>query len=283
MSIQNGMITAVTGAQTKRRDRTHGGERGVLPAPAASPVHPYPLQRRQPTNRLRFQGGTINIDGLDPSNPLTRRLPLHQIVNCGLISAPSGPVNMTAQNRVYLETGSSINVNGSWITEAAAANTTQVQLNSVNLRDYPDQKSGILQGATVTVNNLLGSSIGDISGSLNTQQQTALQRSLQGGKIYIASQGDVIVKQGASVDFEGGGTRYKAGYITTTDLVSGNKIYAISNAPETLHYSQIMNVSSYMNSYVEGANAGLLSLAARQIVLDGNIQGTATAGALSDQ
>ena len=35
---------------------------------------------------------------------------------------------------------------------------------------------------------------------------------------------------------------------------------------------------SYVNSYVEGANAGLLSLAARKIVLDGNIQGTATAG-----
>ena len=240
---------------------------------------PISTSKETADQSFRFQGGTITIEGLDPSNPLNPATGVNQIVNCGLISAPSGSVSMTAQNRVYLEKGSSIDVNGSWITEAAAANTTQVQLNSVNLRDYPDQKGGILQGATVTVNNLLGSSIGDISGSLNTEQQTALQRSLEAGKIYIASQGDVIVKQGASVDFEGGGTRYKAGYITTTDLVSGNKIYAISNAPETLHYSKIMNLTSYMSSYVEGANAGLLSLAAGKVVLDGNIQGKATAGA----
>ncbi len=151
-------------------------------------------------------------------------------------------------------------------------------MNSVNLRDDPNQKNGILKGATVTVNNLLGSSIGDISGSLTTQQQTALQRSLTGGSIYIASQGDVIVREGASLNFAGGGTNYSAGYITTTELISGNKTYAINNAPETLTYNGIVNVSNYVNSYVEGANAGLLSLGARNIVLDGNIQGAATAG-----
>ena len=46
-------------------------------------------------------------------------------MNCGVISAPSGTVNMTAQNRVYLETGSSIDVSGSWVYESAAANTTR--------------------------------------------------------------------------------------------------------------------------------------------------------------
>ena len=38
-----------------------------------------------------------------------------------------------------------------------------------------------------------------------------------------------------------------------------------------------------MNSYVEGANAGSLSLAAGKIVLDGNIRGAATAGVYQTQ
>ena len=277
--VQNGVITAITALKAKRTNRTRGVGHSVHRLRERHKSPPISTSKETADQSFGFLGGTITIEGLDPSSPMKPALGVDQIVNCGSISAPSGIVNMTAQDRVYLENGSSINVNGSWIRQAAAANTTQVQLNSVNLRDDPDQKGGILQGATVTVNNLLGSSIGDISGSLNTEQQTALQRSLQGGQIYVASQGDVIVKQGASVDFSGGGSRYNAGYITTTDLVSGNKIYAISNAPETLHYNRILNLTSYMSSYVEGATAGTLSLAARQIVLDGNIKGAATAGA----
>ena len=104
----------------------------------------------------------------------------------------------------------------------------------MNSADYPDQKNGILQGATVTVNNLLGSSIGDISSSLSTQQQTAMQHSVNGGTINISSQGDVIVKEGALLNFSGGGANYDAGNITTTGLVSGGKTYAINDAPEAL-------------------------------------------------
>jgi filamentous hemagglutinin family protein len=274
---QNGVITAVT-ALKKNGEIELMASDSVITGAGSITSTPISTSTETADQSFGFQGGVISILGLDPLNPLNPAAAVTQIVNQGLIQAPSGTIIMNAQNRVYLETGSSIDVSGSWIDEPAAANTTHVQLNSVNLRDDPDQKNGILKGATVTVNNLLGSSIGDISGSLNTQEQTALQRSLTGGSISIASQGDVIVKEGASLDFSGGGTNYTAGYITTTELVSGGKTYAISSAPEALTYNQILSVSTYMNSYVEGANAGSLSLAARQIVLDGNIQGAATAG-----
>ena len=274
---QNGVITAVTALKANGQIELMASD-SVTTGAGSITSTPISTSTETADQSFAFHGGTINIVGLNPSNPSNPTTSATQIVNQGLIEAPSGTVNINAQNRVFLETGSSIDVSGSWVNAPASANTTQVQLNSVNLRDDPDQKSGILKGATVTVNNLLGSSIGDISGSLNTQQQTALQHSLTGGKIYISSQGDVIVKEGASLNFSGGGTNYTAGYITTTELVSGGKTYAISSAPEALTYNQIMNVSTYMNSYVEGANAGLLALQTRQIVLDGNIQGAAKAG-----
>ena len=111
-------------------------------------------------------------------------------------------------------------MSGNWIDESASANVTQVQLNSVELRDYPDQKNGILKGATVTVNNLLGSSIGDISQYFETQEKTAIEQSLQGGTINLVSSGDIIVKQGASLNFSGGGVNYSGGNVTTTGLIS---------------------------------------------------------------
>ncbi len=218
-----------------------------------------------------FGGGTIYLGGLDSSGA-------QYIENCGLIQAHSGTVNLQAQQRVFLDNGSSIDVSGNWIDESASANVTQVQLNSVELRDYPDQKNGILKGATVTVNNLLGSSIGDISQYFETQEKTAIEQSLQGGTINLVSSGDIIAKQGASLNFSGGGVNYSGGNVTTTGLICGNKVYNINSAPETLQYTGMTTVTTYVNSYVEGADAGLLQLQGRTIVLDGSIQGQPTAG-----
>ncbi|MGO9018926.1 MAG: filamentous haemagglutinin family protein [Syntrophobacteraceae bacterium] len=271
---QNGVITAVAGLKNSAEidlmasDIVFFGAGSITNAPISPSTDTADLS-------FGFHGGVINILGLNPFNSTQG---VNEIVNRGLISAPSGTVNMTAQNRVYLETGSSIDVSGSWIDESASANVIDVQMNSVNLRDEPVQKNGILLGKHVYVNPLLGSSIGDISGALQAQSETALQRSLNGGSININSSGDLIVKQGATIDFSGGGIRYAAGDVPTTQLVSGNKVYDISDAPEDLIYDKIITTTTYMNSYVEGANAGTLTANAYHIVFDGQLQGSATAG-----
>ncbi len=276
---QNGTISAVNAIETAGAIELMAS--GSVSFGAGS-ITQTPISTTTDTadQSYNYNGGTITIGGLDPNNPLQPAAAYDPqlISNYGLIQAPAGYINMTAQNRVFFGNGSTVDVSGLWIDKPASANTTQIQLNSVELRDFPEQKNGILHGATITVSNLLGSSIGDISGSLLSQQETAQERSLQGGNIAISSQGDVIVTQGASVDFNGGGTNYSAGNITTTALMAGNKTYAINNAPETLHYTGITNVTTFMNSYVEGANAGSLSLQARKVVLDGNISGAAHAG-----
>ncbi len=226
-----------------------------------------------------FQGGVISIRALDPSDPLNSPNGIKYIDLGGVIEAPSGSVSMNAGQRVLMENGSSIDVSGSWLDESASANVIKVQMNSDVLRDEPVQKKGILLGQYVYVNPLLGSSIGNISGALTAQNETALQQSVKGGTIDINSlSGDVIVKQGASINFSGGGINYSAGDVPTTKLAVGNKVYDISDAPENLHYDQIINTTTYVNSYVEGANAGTLTLNARRLVLDGQLEGSATVG-----
>ena len=188
---------------------------------------------------------------------------------------------LNAGNRVFLASGSSIDVSGFWSDETAAALALQVQLNSVELADAYGQKGGILQGATITVNLLTGCSIGNIASDILAQQQTAQQQAINGGSIIIegSSSSDIIIKQGATLNFSGGGINYSGGYVDSTKLVSGGKIYDISNAPLYLTYDQIIEgVGTYVAAHKQGGNAGSLTLAAGTIVLDGQLDGSATRG-----
>ena len=226
-------------------------------------------------------GGVINMHGnfANPEDP--NLVPTGLIELGGSIYAPAGSVTLNAGNRVFLASGSSIDVGGLWSDETAAALAMQVQLNSVELADAYGQKSGILQGQTITVNLLTGCSIGNIASDILAQQQTAQQQAINGGSIIIegSSSSDIIIKQGATLNFSGGGINYSGGYVDSTKLVSGGKIYDISNAPLYLTYNQIIEgVGTYVAAHTQGGNAGSLNLAAGTIVLDGQLDGSATRG-----
>ncbi|MBE9551115.1 MAG: hypothetical protein IMF13_03610, partial [Proteobacteria bacterium] len=190
---------------------------------------------------FEFQGGNIQIRGLDPERPSNPQIPVKRIEHRGVICAPSGTVNMEAEERVYLESGSRIDVSGMWVNKSGEANLIEAQLNSAQLRDDYGQKGGLLQGETITANALAGSTIGDISGHLTSEEMTALERSTKGGTINIsASSGDIIVKDGAMIAFSGGGIRYGEGNLQTTKLLAGDRIYDISEAPQWIQYDKIM-------------------------------------------
>ncbi|MGA9110651.1 MAG: filamentous haemagglutinin family protein [Smithella sp.] len=226
-------------------------------------------------------GGVINMHGNFANPEDLNSVPTGLIELNGNIYAPSGSVTLNAGNHVFLASGSSIDVSGVWSNETAAALALQVQLNSVELADAYGQKGGILQGATITVNLLTGCSIGNISSDILAQQQTAQQQAINGGSIIIegSSTSDIIIKQGATLNFSGGGINYSGGYVDSTKLVSGGKIYDISNAPLYLTYDQIIEgVGTYVAAHKQGGNAGSLNLAAGTIVLDGQLDGSATRG-----
>ena len=74
-------------------------------------------------------GGVINMHGnfANPEDP--NSVPTGLIELNGIIYAPSGSVTLNAGNRVFLASGSSIDVSGVWSDETAAALALQVQLN----------------------------------------------------------------------------------------------------------------------------------------------------------
>lgn len=244
-----------------------------------------------------------------------------RIEHRGNIRAPAGVVAMEAVDRIYLETGSSIDVSG--VEVELPADILSAKLNSLELRDVYGQKTGVLLGTTVTTSDIAGSAVGDLSKIIISQARTALERSIGGaprtivdqntgtinynnrqtGIINLTAAGDLIVKQGAVLDFSGGGASYTSGFYDATKLLSNNKIYDIANAPLYLNYDRIMgsytkkydrfgvkdtytgmyyggasSLKSRVEGYRAGGDAGSLNLSAARIVLDGTLNGGVTKG-----
>lgn len=233
----------------------------------------------------------------------------NRIVDSGKISSPGGSIALTAVTdpvtgalgRIYLAQGSAISAAGDWVDLPASSNFLNFKVTSNELDNSPDQKGGILEGAKVTVNLLVGSSILDLSAYQGNQAQTVAQKADAGGSITLQSTGDIIQRQGSVLDVSGGGVNYAGGIDATTKLLASNGIvYDISTAPEGLTYTAILDSFSvahprwgYTESwsnllygssmheapYIQGGAGGSLSILPQTgLVLDGTLLGGTTTG-----
>jgi filamentous hemagglutinin len=303
-TVQNdGLIRAVTALKKggvvylAARDSISTGAQSVIetPVPASSDTaHP----------KFIYAPGNVTLTGVTTTAGLT---PVDNIEHLGVISAPSGNVTLNATKGVLLGEGSSISVAGLWLDRSVSDNLMEAQLNSVELRDEYAQKDGVLKGKTIKVDVLSGSNIGNLDGHYLGIDSGAQQRSTGGGNINISSSTDplaqLLVMDGALLDFSGGGVRYGAGMLATSKLASGGKVYDISTAPKNITYDALLDsqkrtntrfgvVQNYSGLYFGGATsvgdysagrtvgaaAGKADLEARVIVLDGTLKATATAG-----
>ncbi|MHC1743863.1 MAG: hypothetical protein AB9873_12635 [Syntrophobacteraceae bacterium] len=236
---------------------------------------------------FQFKGGTIKLGGLDPGKPLAS-VPTKVIEHKGVLEAHSGVIDIEAANRVFLDSGSKIDVSGSWITKEGSAGLVEAQLNSVELRDSYGQKDGVLKGKKITVPGLQGTDLADISGSFTSQELTAKERSVSGGQVFISVRdGDILMKPESVLNFSGGGVRYSNGFYDSSMLLAGQKVYAANDAPEWLRYDGLSKgvylggtspVRMPTGGQVEAADAGLAHLIARNVRLDGKLDGSVRRG-----
>ncbi|MBU0994147.1 MAG: filamentous hemagglutinin family protein [Proteobacteria bacterium] len=228
-----------------------------------------------------------------------------RIIHQGQINSPGGTVTLSANDRIYLEKESSIDVSGTWVDEDMSVNQVSSQLNSMELRDDFGQKdNSVLQGEEITFSSQEGSAIGDVSGALNTRELSAAENSTKGGTIQFSSNnGDVIIRDGSFLDISGGGFKFDAGAIETTQLVCGTSIYDIADAPSWIEYDKVLGnfektyhgfgvvetykgqyyggpvpMYNYISGYIEGSDAGTLRIQARNVILDGRVDGSTVIG-----
>jgi filamentous hemagglutinin family protein len=151
------------------------------------------------------------------------RVEANKILHRGSIVSPNGIVSLTASgsnSRVLLDTGSSIDVAGTWADVSLDKNFATFTVTSNDLKDAPEQKDGFLKGKKVTVDLRTNPALFDLGGKRGSVGRTAAEKTAAGGDIAIAAgdgnqPGDIILRRGAVLDVTGGGYRYGGGVVTT--------------------------------------------------------------------
>jgi len=231
------------------------------------------------------------------------------IIDSGSIVSPSGLVSMTAASnsagtvtpRIYLAPTSVIDVSGDNTTASLSQDLLTFKVTSNELANSPDQKGGLLEGATVTVDLNAGSTLLDLSAYQGAVEQNLAEKATSAGSVVLSSTGSVIQRLGSVISANGGTIAYSGGKDPVTELLgSDNKIYSITNAPEALTYTALlgdftvshphwgqtetydntlMGLAAYVAPSVSGASGGSVTiLPASGLVLDGTITASAIAG-----
>ena len=273
----------------------------------------------QPQSDVELDGGEIEmLDGASivaPHGNVTLNALGGSLVNpnsplSNLLSASLQPDS----SRIWLAPNSTIDVSGDVVSQSVALNSLAVELNGVELADSPQQRNGPLLGQTVYVDirqhgvtsdgtSWVGTPMADLSGDVAAIQQDVFQRSLTGGTIALNSSGSVIVSPGATLNVSGGQIDWQAGYVKSSILVGADgQLYPIASAAEGMPYVGTLDSIDqsdphwgstayftlpgynpegiYQPAYVQGMDAGTVSIVAPAFVLDGNIEGSAVRGSL---
>lgn len=232
--------------------------------------------RLQGTAAIVAPAGKVTVEAvLDPSN-----------------KRHSGSASLGYRNdsRVVLDSGSRIDVAGLRnVAIDMSRNTVTAELFGNELRDAPLQRSGILSRKKIKYDlrksTLLADGSGysiklaDTSGYEAQIGRTVAERSAVGGSVALKSEGDVVVKRGATIDVSGGWLRYGDGYVSATRLFSGGRAYDITDAPANLIYDSYRVIDNvYSAGYTEGKDAGKVEIVSHGLVLDGDLLGSTHVG-----
>ena len=239
----------------------------------------------QPQSRLEIMAANVEMLGNGQGAGGAQIYVPSGIVQITATENPASPLAAgTAKNNsgITIASGALIDVSGLSSTQSMASNVISVKLQSNQLADAPLQKTGILFGSTVLIDsradNGAGSTLADVTTEIGAMPLTLAEKMDTGGSISLNSEGSVNIQAGSELNFSGGVINYSAGYIDTTYLQNAQGVYSISTANPLMTYDSYYTVSQYQQAYLQGANAGSLTINSNQVSLQGNLQGQAVSG-----
>ena len=217
---------------------------------------------------------------------------------------PDRPLDRgTARNGASLVVadGAVIDVSGDDTTELAMSrNQLDLDLRSNELADSPLQRGGALQGETVSIDVRKGTTVANVQRAIDNIARPIGERLSAGGTVSLRSEGSVELQQGSTIDVSGGQVRYDGGFVSTSKLTSGGKVFDITNADPNRTYDSVFSGATvshpdwgvterfvdatgtanaqYEAGYVEGKDAGRLDIVAHEVALDGAVKAGVVAG-----
>jgi filamentous hemagglutinin family protein len=215
------------------------------------------------------------------------------------VIAPNGVVTITARQQdgdlipnrapntgesayqVRFGAGSRVDVSGTNVDLPMESHVVSVELRGTELADNLLLRDSVLRGKTVQVDGRKGTAIANINGWLDLRESGVGEKTASGGQISVFADG-AIKQEGGRLDVSGGSVRFAAGHVPTTRLRSGSALVDIGSAKLGRVYDGLISAQAgpenFEPSYVDGRDAGSLSLSAPKLTLNGSLAGAVTIG-----
>ncbi|VAW83044.1 hypothetical protein MNBD_GAMMA13-1732, partial [hydrothermal vent metagenome] len=231
----------------------------------------------QPESIIRIDGNRISVE----SDAVIRATGGKVI-----ISARPGQTDNAERARFSLAPGAIIDASGSKTTVLPMSrNLGKIQLIGNELADFPGLRNGVLKGKKVAFDLRKRPEIGNVQSVYDAIGRDVGERTAKGGTVTITSAAVIDLQAGSQIDISGGLVTYQPGVLETTMLVSQGRVFDFSDAPSRLQYDAVLTNrapfglgANVLAGYVEGKDAGSLTLIAPDITLNGDINGHVTTG-----
>lgn len=211
--------------------------------------------------------------------------------------------------RVLLAPGATVDVAGLQNVELpVSSNFIAYQPRGTEFADTPLLRNGVLVGKTLYVDvrqsgtrsdgtTWLGTPLGNANGYVNNAPQTLDVLMTKGGSVSIdtgsntSTAKDVVLQPGSLINLAGGSVNYIGGQVPVTILIGADgRRYSMTNADPNMTYIAVGSpftvnhahwgvtetysfgpTSSFESGYVEGRDAGGISIATNNAVLGGDL------------
>lgn len=228
------------------------------------------------------------------------------------VSTGSTNVLRPIGGQIHIAARSVVDVSGSIDQFAAITqNILSLQLRGAELANSPLQRDGILRGPSINVDlrksgvyngaAWIGTPLGDVSGYVGLIERSVGELTTAGGSVSFSAGESVIMQRGALVDASGGWINYGGGLVETTRILSRGVLYDIADAtPDRVYDGIFSGVTTslrekygisqtfrqplaptgarYEKGYLQGADAGKISVTAPSMALDGELRARTVQG-----
>lgn len=227
-------------------------------------------------------------------------------------TTPPTSTFLASGGQVYFETGASVDVSGSTgVTAPLSQVILSLVLRGGELAPSPLQRDGVLRGPTLTVDlrnrgvyngrAWIGTPLADLTGYEGLIERTVGELTAAGGSVAISAGSSVVLQPGSSINVSGGHIEYLGDTIKTSRVWADGHLVEIKNAtPDRVYtgvytgtwdevharwgvthtYAQALALTGehFEPTYLHGADAGRLTLAAPSMALDGRLTGLVSPG-----
>lgn len=214
--------------------------------------------------------------------------------------------------QIYLDDGALVSAAGTAdVFVPVTQNILSLELRGAELADSPLQRTGPLRGPTLNLDirqrgiyngsEWVGTPLGDARGFVGLIERNVGELTTDGGTVTMSAGSSVVIKATAKVDVSGGYVNYEGGMVKTSRVLTDGRIIDIANATPDRNYSGLydgtftrqspkhgisetfahplaLSGEHFEQGYIEGRNAGTLSITAPTMALDGEMIGTVVDG-----